>query len=255
MFFAPGMDAGTGSPTMGGIMNGMRPEVLAVPPRGVTDEAAVPVGVKVCGITCEEDAWEAVRSGVDALGFNAWKGSKRWVDVAAAAHWMGRLPAAVSRVVLFVNAPLREALEISALPVVDVVQFHGEEPPEYLAEFARECDRPVIRAVRLGEASALGSLERMGTWNVLVDAAVAGAFGGTGARVDWDLARKAVEEFPHLRILLAGGLTPENVAEAVQRVGPYAVDVASGVEGSVPGRKDPRKMAAFVAAAKCVVQR
>lgn len=228
----------------------MRPEVLAGSPRGVMDEAAGPVGVKVCGITCEEDAWEAVRAGVDALGFNAWKGSRRWVDVAAAAPWMGRLPSMVSRVVLFVNAPLREALELSALPVVDVVQFHGEETPEYLAAFVRECDRPVIRAVRLGEESAFRHLEKPGAWNVLVDAAVPGAFGGTGAQVDWELARKAVKEFPHLRILLAGGLTPENVAEAVQRVGPYAVDVASGVESTVPGRKDPRKMAAFVAAAR-----
>jgi phosphoribosylanthranilate isomerase len=163
---------------------------------------------------------------------------------------MERLPAGVSRVVLFVNAPLREALEVSALPVVDVVQFHGEETPEYLAAFARECRLPVIRAVRLADESQLHALERLGASNVLVDAAVPGAFGGTGARVDWDLARRAVEEFPHLRILLAGGLTPDNVAEAVDRVRPYAVDVASGVEAAVPGRKDARKMADFVAAAR-----
>jgi phosphoribosylanthranilate isomerase len=159
---------------------------------------------------------------------------------------MRDLPPFVTRVVLCINAPLEEALELSALSGVDAVQFHGEESREYLAEFARHSPRPFIRAVRLENEATLGTLNHWGTSHVLVDAAVPGAFGGTGALADTQLARAAVERFPSLNVVLAGGLNPENVAHAVRCVKPYAVDVASGVESTEPGRKDFRKMAAFV---------
>jgi phosphoribosylanthranilate isomerase len=172
------------------------------------------------------------------------------VDLNSAATWMSRLPQPVSRVVLLVNAPLEEALATGALPFVDMVQFHGDESAEYTAAFARGCPKPFLRAIALKAGEPLPELDALGTPNVLLDASVPGAFGGTGVRVDWDLARHAVERFHRLRIYLAGGLTPENVEEAVRRVRPYAVDVASGVEAGQPGRKDPEKMASFVRAAR-----
>lgn len=206
------------------------------------------VRVKVCGLVCEEDAEAAIEAGVDALGFNTWEGSRRYVDLRAAAPWVSALPAFVSRVALCVNAG-REWLEVlSTLGFVDAVQFHGEESREFCAHFA-ERRRPFIRAVRLGREGDLLGLDQWGTRNVLVDAAVAGAFGGTGALLDLDLARRAVKQFPALRVTVAGGLRPENVGEVVRVLRPYAVDVASGVEGS-SGRKDRVKMRDFVQAVR-----
>lgn len=221
---------------------------LENPPEAGLSGRAERVRVKVCGVTCAQDAFLAVRAGADALGFNTWRGSRRWLDLRAASGWMAQLPPFVSRVVLCINAPLEEALEIAALPVVDCIQFHGDETREYLAEFALRSLRPFIRAVRLADESALDGLDCWGTTRILLDAAVPGSFGGTGAPVNLDLARRAVERFPHLNIILAGGLDPHNVRDAVARVCPYAVDVASGVESPQPGRKDFLKMADFVQA-------
>jgi phosphoribosylanthranilate isomerase len=223
-------------------------ELLPEAPPGAAVEAGGGgrVRVKVCGITCVEDAWAAVRAGVDALGFNSWKGSRRWLEVREASRWMRDLPPFVSRVVLCINAPLEEALELSALPGVDAIQFHGEESADYLAAFAEKSARPFIRAVRLEGEASIQMLEGWEASSVLVDAAVPGAFGGTGALADLELARTVVERFPRMQVILAGGLNPQNVGDAVRRVRPYAVDVASGVEGSTPGRKDLAKMAAFV---------
>ena len=202
------------------------------------------VRVKVCGITSREDALAAVLAGADALGFNTWEGSKRRMDIHAAGEWMRDLPAFVTRVALCINKTLEDALAIAQLPWVDALQFHGDEAVEYCAQFAKT-GFPFVRAVRLGNAEDLEKLDGWSTSSVLVDASVAGAYGGTGALADMALARKAVERFPRLNITLAGGLTPANVQEAVATVRPYAVDVASGVE-SAPGRKAADLMRAFV---------
>jgi phosphoribosylanthranilate isomerase len=156
----------------------------------------------------------------------------------------------VCRIALFVDAPLEEALATSAVPGIDAVQFHGNESREYLEAFSIRSNLPILRAVRLDGENTLAALDQVGSANVLLDAAVSGAFGGTGVAVDWGLARRAVDTFPQLRIFLAGGLTPENVGEAVAAVRPFAVDVASGVESGTPGRKDAGKVRAFVRAAK-----
>jgi phosphoribosylanthranilate isomerase len=188
----------------------------------------------------------AVAAGADALGFNAWKGSKRYVDIVAAGDWVGGLPGFVTRVALCVNHTLEDALHLGGLPFVDVVQFHGDETDDFCARYSAN-GRPHIRALR---PRSLGDLERLaglGTRQVLLDAAVPGAYGGTGARADLELAAKAVARFPSVAVVLAGGLDPDNVAEAVRVVRPYAVDVASGVE-SAPGKKDPVKMRDFVQA-------
>jgi phosphoribosylanthranilate isomerase len=216
------------------------------PVKGEIGESAVPrrVRVKICGITSREDAMAAVLAGADALGFNTWEGSKRYMDIRCAGGWMGDLPAFVTRVALCINKPLEEALAIAQLPWVDALQFHGDEAVEYCEQFSK-AGFPFIRAVRLGNAEELEKLGGWSTSSVLVDAAVTGAYGGTGALADMALARKAVERFPRLNITLAGGLTPANVRAAVAAVRPYAVDVASGVE-STPGRKEAELMRAFV---------
>lgn len=209
--------------------------------------AGARVRVKICGITCREDAEAAISAGADALGFNAWPGSKRHLDVAAAGPWLRELPGFVSRVVLCVNHPLEEALRLGTLPFIDAAQFHGDEPDDYCARYSAG-GRPFIRAVRPRSREDLERLSMLGTRQVLLDAAVPGAYGGTGAKADLELAAEAVARFPGLCVILAGGLEPDNVAEAVRVVRPYAVDVASGVE-SAPGKKDPLKMRDFVQAA------
>ena len=204
------------------------------------------VRVKICGITNAADAEAAVDAGADALGFNTWEGSRRYLDIRKAADWLRELPVFVSRVALGINLPLGEALRVADLPYVDLLQLHGDEPVGYCAQVAA-AGRSFVRAVRLSGAGCLPALEEWSTRQVLLDAAVPGAFGGTGTLADLDLAAVAVSRFPCLRVTLAGGLDPDNVAEAVRLVRPYAVDVASGVESS-PGLKDRAKMRDFVAA-------
>ncbi|MEY5025491.1 MAG: hypothetical protein RLZZ244_1019 [Verrucomicrobiota bacterium] len=207
------------------------------------------VRIKICGITNERDALGAIEAGADALGLNTWRGSKRWVDLEDAREWVAALPPFVTRVALCVNESLAGAQRYASLPGVDCLQFHGEESRELCAEMAR-AGHPFIRALRLPEARDWSAeLSGWSTRHLLLDAYVPGAYGGTGARVDWGLAAQAVSDFPDLSITLAGGLDPENVAEAVRRVAPYAVDVASGVE-SAPGRKDVAKMRDFVQAVR-----
>jgi phosphoribosylanthranilate isomerase len=141
---------------------------------------------------------------------------------------------------------LEEAARIAGLPFIDAVQLHGDETREYCAELAAR-RRSVIRAVRLESFAQAATLAQWGTRQVLIDAAVSGAYGGTGARLELELAARTVRFCGGLCLTLAGGLDPDNVAEAVRVVRPYAVDVASGVE-SAPGRKDVSKMRAFVQA-------
>lgn len=205
------------------------------------------VRVKICGITCEEDARAAIAAGADALGFNTWVGSKRFLDLKNAAGWISELPAFVCRVALCVNASEDEVKQVAALPFIDLLQFHGDESRESCRKFAKS-GKAFVRAVRVGADKDLEGLDQWGTQNVLLDAAVSGSYGGTGALLDCELAVRARERYPMLSLTLAGGLDPENVGSVVGRLRPFAVDVASGVE-SAPGRKDFGKMRAFVGAA------
>jgi phosphoribosylanthranilate isomerase len=204
------------------------------------------VRVKICGITNEEDARAATALGADALGFNLWPGSKRYIDLDRAFSWIRGLPPFVTRVAVLVNLPIDDAREIAAHPAIDVVQFHGDEDESYCAQFASE-GRPFIKALRIRDAASLDNLDRFSTPSILLDADAGAAYGGTGRQLDPALAAEAVRRFPDVKFLLAGGLKPENVAEAIRLVRPYAVDVASGVE-SAPGKKDLEQMAKFVAA-------
>jgi phosphoribosylanthranilate isomerase len=206
------------------------------------------VRVKICGLTRREDALEAIRLGADALGFNLYPGSKRHVTLDREAEWIIALPPFVARVAVLVNVSLDEALRVAAHPAIDIVQFHGDEDEAYCAKFA-EAGRPFIKALRLRDVESVESAPHFSTPNLLLDADAGAAFGGTGTLIDLDLAAECVRRHPDLRFTLAGGLKPENVADAVRVVKPYAVDVASGVE-SAPGIKDAEKMRAFIGAVK-----
>lgn len=205
-------------------------------------EASASVRVKICGLTSLADAQAAVAAGADALGFMFYSQSPRCITPAAAREIIAQLPPLIARVGVFVN-PTPEAVRDAIACGVDTLQFHGEEPLEFCRQFAQ----PVIKALRLRDADSLQACLPYRGLPWLLDSYVPGLRGGTGARFNWDLAVAARKENPC--IILAGGLTPDNVAEAVRQVHPFAVDVSSGVELS-PGRKDPAKVRAFVAAAK-----
>lgn len=208
------------------------------------------VRVKICGLTNEADARAAIECGADALGFNLFPGSPRYVDLEQAAPWILRLPPFVTRVAVLVNESLETALRVARHPAIDLVQLHGDEDERYCAEFAAS-GQPFVKALRVRDAASLDGADRFSTPFLLLDAHSGAAYGGTGLRIDAALVVEAGKRFPGLHCILAGGMRPENVAEAVRIARPYAVDVASGVE-SAPGRKDREKMAAFVAAVTSV---
>jgi len=210
--------------------------------------------IKVCGITRAEDAAMAAAAGADALGLNFYPGSPRWVGLPLAEAIVSSLPSGVLKVGLFVNAPIEAACSTFDQLGLDLIQLHGDEPPEYLAELE---GRPVVRAFRvpagglpavanyLRQCRQLGCLPRL----CLMDSCRDGSYGGTGMTAAWgDLSQYPIEDW-NPPMVLAGGLTAENVAEAVRVVQPHAVDVASGVESS-PGCKDAVLLARFVAAAR-----
>ena len=199
--------------------------------------------VKICGITSAADAVASAEAGADAVGLMFYEDSPRHVTLEQAKIISAALPPHVMRVGVFVNAD--EAFVHQALTecVLNILQFHGDETPE-------DCSRyPVmtLKAFRVKGEETLQQLEAYPTAGYLLDAYVKDSLGGTGATFNWDLAVRA-QEFGK-PILLAGGLTPDNVADAVRKVQPFGVDVSSGVE-SEPGRKDPARMKAFVEAAK-----
>jgi phosphoribosylanthranilate isomerase len=201
------------------------------------------VKVKICGITSAADALAAVEAGADLLGFMFYASSPRNVSLRTAAEIARQLPPFVVKVGVFVNAD--EDLVTRAIGDcgLNLLQFHGDEPPEYCAQFGLMS----MKAFRIRDVESLTALPAYPTEAWLLDAFVKGKPGGTGEKFNWDLALEA-KKFGK-PIFLAGGLTPGNVAAAVKKVQPYAVDVSSGVEAS-PGKKDPAKVKAFIQAAK-----
>ena len=206
------------------------------------------LGVKVCGITSLEDARVAVEAGADALGFVFWQMSPRKVDPVRAAAIARELPPFMLRVGVFVDSSRDEMARIADAVGLDLLQLHGDEPPEALAALPRR----VIKAVRVGKGFASDEAMRFAghAAGLLVDTRLPGETqlpGGTGVPFDWTLVKGLAERLPFL--VLAGGLGPANVAAAVRAVRPHAVDVSSGVE-TLPGRKDPALVRAFVQAAR-----
>ena len=204
--------------------------------------------VKICGITSPADARVAVEAGADALGFVFWFMSPRKVDPVRAAAIARDLPESVLRVGVFVDAPPDEMKGVADAVGLDLLQLHGDEPPEALASLPR----PVLKAVRVGKGFAPEDAMRYADHaaGLVVDTRLPGETqmpGGTGVPFDWSLVKGLADRVPFL--MLAGGLGPSNVAAAIRAVRPHAVDVSSGVEG-LPGRKDPAKVRAFVEAAR-----
>lgn len=201
--------------------------------------------VKICGITRVEDALQACACGADALGLVFYAKSPRCVTPEQARAIIQALPPLVTTVGLFVNEDPQRIRELAGFCGLDIIQLHGDEG-------AGECDfAPLrsIKALRVKNAASLHGHEQYQTSALLLDAWVAGAYGGTGESFNWELAAGIAHQRP---VILAGGLTPGNVTAAVTAVRPYGVDVSSGVE-SAPGRKDPAKVAAFIRNAKSKV--
>jgi phosphoribosylanthranilate isomerase len=201
------------------------------------------VRVKICGITDARDAHDAVEAGADALGFMFYKDSPRCLPLPVAAQIIRMLPPFVAKVGVFVNPTAEEVRRAIEGCGLDTLQFHGDEPPEFCRGFGLK----VIKAFRVRDTDSLKPLPGYDREAWLLDTHVDGKLGGTGQRFNWELAATAAS---HGRpVILAGGLTPHNVAEAVRWVKPYGVDVSSGVE-SAPGRKDVDKVRAFIEAAR-----
>jgi phosphoribosylanthranilate isomerase len=203
----------------------------------------MPTRVKICGITTWEDARLSVDLGASALGFNFYPQSPRAISPADAWSIIRRLPPFVEAVGVFVDWPPLVVDALARAVRLGAVQLHGMETPEDVAELGGK--HRVIKAVRVRKGFRARSLARYRAADaILLDGFARGLHGGTGRTLDWKLAR-AASRFG--RIILAGGLVPENIAEAIRVARPYAVDVATGVEAR-PGRKDPAKLRALFAA-------
>lgn len=201
------------------------------------------VKVKICGLTNLADAQAAVEAGADLVGFIFAAGSPRRMTVEGVAAFVRHLPLHVLRVGVFVNPTEELVMQAARACGLNLLQFHGDESPEFCTQFGLMS----VKAFRVRDEQSLAVLPSYHTDAWLLDTYSDTHAGGTGQTFNWDLALAAKE---HGRpIFLAGGLTPENVAEAVRRVQPFAVDVSSGVE-IAPGRKDHAKVAAFIQAAK-----
>jgi phosphoribosylanthranilate isomerase len=201
------------------------------------------VKVKICGITNVEDGIAAAKAGADALGFIFYEQSPRYVAIEKAATIIRDLPPMIVKVGLFVDAEEEVVYRAIRECGLNLLQFHGAESPEYCVQFGLMS----MKAFQVRDAESLARLSDFKTDAWLLDAYSPGKLGGTGETFNWDLAIEARKL--GRPIFLAGGLTPENVAEAVRHVEPYAVDVSSGVEAS-PGKKDHGKVKAFIDAAK-----
>ncbi len=199
--------------------------------------------IKICGITNLEDATAAVEAGADALGFMFYDASSRNVSIDCVADIVSKIPTWVLKVGVFVNPEPDLVMTALGTCGLNMLQFHGEESPDFCASFGVMN----MKAFRVQDAASLAPMKNYRTDVVLLDSHVNGKQGGTGEKFNWDLAIQA-KEFGK-PIFLAGGLTPQNVAEAVYRVRPFGVDVSSGVEHS-PGKKDHQKIWDFVTAAR-----
>jgi phosphoribosylanthranilate isomerase len=204
------------------------------------------VFVKICGITNRADAEAIIAAGADALGFNFWPGSERYLEPADAAEWITDLPDSVIRVAVLVNPSLAYAKQIAAIDGVNCLQLHGTESPEFCLSLV-EAQVTLWKAVPMIGGDM--QLPDFYTKRLLLDTAARTKFGGTGTPFPWNWARDIIVANTAREFILAGGLNSENVAQAVHQARPFGVDVASGVE-TVPGRKDIYRVRDFIAAAR-----
>ncbi|HEY6085746.1 MAG TPA: phosphoribosylanthranilate isomerase [Nitrospira sp.] len=204
--------------------------------------------IKICGMTNEQDAAAAVAAGADALGFVFYRKSPRYVDPSVVKHIVASLPPLIMPIGVFVNEELKTVRDLMDSCGLAIAQLHGDESASYCLELAR----PVLKAIRVKDRGSFLALAefrgRAGVRGFVIDTFSNDAYGGTGQIMDWSLAAEAAKAST---IILAGGLTPQNVAQAIRTARPYGVDVSSGVESS-PGKKDHAKIRAFVQAARSV---
>lgn len=206
--------------------------------------------IKICGVTQADDAAAVASAGVDFIGLNFWPKSKRYIAPERAPMISGviRAMGTAKLVGVFVNPEPDDVLAVLGRVELDIIQLHGDEDIEHVREIAKAVYRPVWKAISVKSARDLEHLDQWPVDVLLLDAPTEGR-GGAGASFDHGLARAARQQFPKLKIALAGGLAPANVAAAIASVVPWAVDVASGVEAA-PGIKDRAKLAAFIAAVR-----
>jgi phosphoribosylanthranilate isomerase len=203
-----------------------------------------PPRIKICGLTGLDDAQRAVEAGAWALGLILFSGSPRRCPLPAAERISGTLRRQAEICGVFVNAPLDEVAGVADGLGLTMIQLHGDEGPSYCAEVARRTGAKVMKAARVRTGADVLTLERFHTDLHLLDAHQPGRYGGTGETFDWELVRQRRTDIP---LVLSGGLTADNVADAIEATHPYAVDTASGTEAR-PGVKDPEKLRAFAAA-------
>ena len=209
-----------------------------------------PAAPKICGITTPEDALGCIEAGAAALGFNFYPPSPRSIPAGDDLAWIKKLKADypdIALVAVVVNHDEALLGRLRSAGCFDAIQFHGDESPETCVAGAEGFSR-WIKALRIRSEADLVPALAFKTPYLLLDAAVPGTYGGSGHAIDWDLAAGFVSVHPEKRVILAGGLKPDNVASAVAKVHPHAVDVASGVE-SAPGAKDPSKVRELITAA------
>jgi phosphoribosylanthranilate isomerase len=218
-----------------------------VTPANEIEGQSMPLKIKICGITNSSDAQTAVEAGASALGFMFFEQSPRYITREKARAIIQELPPFISKVGVFVNAPRDEVKRIIEDTGIDTLQFHGEEPPEACRGFGLK----TIKAFRVQGKDMLQLMPRYDVDAWLLDAFVPGQRGGTGHTFNWNLAVHA--RSLGTPIILAGGLTPDNVAKAVEHVEPYGLDVSSGVESS-PGKKDPARIHDFIQRAIAALQ-
>ncbi len=206
------------------------------------------VAVKICGVTVADEAEAITAAGADAIGVNFWQGSKRHLSLNQAIPWLRELEGRVIRVAVVVNAADDELRQIADSGAVDWIQLHGGETLDRVESLMRE-GIAVFKALGVKDHSMLEQAISFPSPTLLLDAYAPGVYGGSGHAMDWTLGAEAVKRCSDRQIVLAGGLTPDNVAIAVRQVRPAAVDVASGVELS-PGKKDLGKVREFIAAVR-----
>jgi phosphoribosylanthranilate isomerase len=201
--------------------------------------------VKICGITNRADAEMAIESGADALGFNVFPGSRRCIDLSSARSWIKGLPADVARVLIGVNPSLTQVHEWLSEQSFHAIQLHGETWRPFASRLL-ETRTPLIAAIPVQDDLSISQLDWFDGFAFLFDSYREGEFGGTGRSFAWEILRARRFGKP---VIVAGGLTADNVFAAIRTVDPYAVDVTSGVE-SQPGKKDRAMVRDFIAAAR-----
>jgi phosphoribosylanthranilate isomerase len=206
--------------------------------------------IKFCGITSLADAELAVANGAWAIGMILWPGSQRAADAAEAARIASQLRRQVEIAGVFVNQSLDDVERLADTIGLSMVQLHGDEGPSYATEIGRRTGAKVIKAQSVRLAADVVSIQAFRTDFHLLDTHREGLRGGTGETFDWNMVRRRESKIP---LILSGGLTPENVVTAIEKVHPFAVDVASGVESS-PGVKDPDKLRAFAEAVRSTAE-